>query len=56
MSDDEAVEGGRDVMWRQERRREDTKIGERASHTLQIRHLTYKKTLKHDNKTATIIL
>lgn len=42
----ETLEGGCDVRWRQERKREDVKTGERASHTLQIRHLTYKKNFK----------
>lgn len=40
---DETVEGGHticDVRWRQERKRA---AGERASHTLRIRHLTYKQ-------------
>lgn len=47
---DEIPGGGCDVRWKHERRREDMKTGEKASHTLQIRHLTYKKTLKHNAK------
>lgn len=47
------VKGGCDVC-RQRRKREDMKTGERASQTLQIRHLTpdIKNTLKHSNKNA----
>lgn len=51
----ETVEEGCDVRSRHERKREDMTTGERASHTLQIRHLTYKTTLKHGDKTATLM-